>query len=103
MSSADFWKDRAAADGAIRELGILNDTINRYHEIEDGIAALEKAGFEKNFDEGKFFELKRKFKEFELKQLFVGPYDAQAAVLAIYPGAGGEDAEDWARMLGADV
>jgi peptide chain release factor 2 len=24
----------------------------------------------------------------------------QSAVLAIYPGAGGEDAEDWARMLG---
>ena len=52
------------------------------------------------FDENKFHEVKRAFREFELTQLFVGRYDTQAAVLAIYPGAGGEDAEDWARMLG---
>ena len=28
-----------------------------------------------------------------------GPYDTQGAVLGIYPGAGGDDASDWARML----
>ncbi len=95
MSSADFWKDREMADVRIRELGILNNDIGQYTEIENGIAALEQ-----NFDENKFYELKKKFREFELKQLFTGRYDAQAAVLGIYPGAGGEDAEDWARMLG---
>jgi peptide chain release factor 2 len=95
MSSPEFWKDREAADRKIRELGILNDEIGRYREIEAGIAALEG-----QFDEDKFYELKKKFREFELKQLFTGRYDAQAAVLGIYPGAGGEDAEDWARMLG---
>jgi peptide chain release factor 2 len=99
MSNADFWKDRADADAKVRELGILNDVITRYREIELAAKTLAE-GVGKSFDENKFYELKKKFREFELEQLFIGPYDAQAAVLAIYPGAGGEDAEDWARMLG---
>ncbi len=39
------------------------------------------------------------FRELELATLFTGRYDKQAAVVSIYPGAGGDDAEDWARML----
>ena len=102
MSSAEFWKNREAADEKIRELGILNDVAKRYREIESGIVALERerASTAENFNEGAFHELKKNFREFELKQLFTGRYDAQAAILGIYPGAGGEDAEDWARMLG---
>jgi len=96
MGNADFWQNRADADAKVRELGVLSDVVTRYREIESTAKSLA----EENFDENKFYELKKKFKEFELKQLFTGPYDAQAAVLAIYPGAGGEDAEDWARMLG---
>lgn len=99
MAAAGFWANRETADAKIKELGVLNDLLLKYHEIERGVAALETAG-EKDFDEAKFYELKKKFRALELKRLFTGPYDAQAAVLAIYPGAGGEDAADWARMLG---
>lgn len=95
MSDADFWKDRAVADERIRELGILNDRIARYKKVTDGIAKLREA-----FGEDLFHEIKREFKEFELRELFTGTYDSRSAVLAVYPGAGGEDAEDWARMLG---
>jgi peptide chain release factor 2 len=95
MASADFWKNREVADQKIKELGILNDAIGHYQDIEKSIAVLEE-----NFDEAKFYDLKKKFKTFELKQLFTGRYDTQAAVLSIFPGAGGEDAEDWAKMLG---
>ncbi len=106
MSSADFWKNREAADEKIRELGVLNDKIEKYRKIEAGIAELDKSAGDggtsggKNIDENKFHELKRAFRDLELETLFVGRYDAQAAVLSVYPGAGGEDAEDWARMLG---
>lgn len=95
MAEPDFWKNRETAEKKIAELGKVNAVVNRYREIEEGIKALEIS-----FDENKFHEIKRNFREFELQQLFTGPYDAQAAVLAVYPGAGGEDAEDWARMLG---
>ncbi len=99
-ASGDFWKDRENADRKIRELGELHDAIAKYEEIGKGIAALQEASGSGAFDEDAFHEVKRKFRAFELTQLFDGRYDAQAAVLAIYPGAGGEDAEDWARMLG---
>lgn len=95
MAAPEFWSNREVADQKIRELGILTDAVRSYREIEEGVTALET-----KFDEESFFELKKKFRKFELGQLFTGPYDARAAVLSIYPGAGGEDAEDWARMLG---
>jgi peptide chain release factor 2 len=113
MAAPDFWSNKANEATAereriIRELGELNDIIRRYHEIEDGIAELEAQSAETQAaetrsdgapDENKFFELRKKFRELELSQLFTDPYDKQAAVLGIYPGAGGDDAGDWAQML----
>lgn len=100
MSSPDFWKSREEADRKIRELGVLTDIIERYKNIENGVTALLIEAEKGTLDESIFYDIRKKFKEFELDQLFVGQYDSQAAVLSVYPGAGGEDAEDWARMLG---
>jgi len=95
MSTADFWSDRAKADELIKEHGILKDLLEKFDALEFLINLLEK-----DFKDVGFIEAKKLLHDLELRQLFVGPYDAQAAVLGIYPGAGGEDAEDWARMLG---
>lgn len=102
MSVPEFWNDRTRADEKIREMGELKDIVDRCVEIQNGILELQMGAGAADgvIDENKFHEIKRKFHEFELQQLFTGRYDMQAAVLAIYPGAGGEDAEDWARMLG---
>jgi len=35
----------------------------------------------------------------KIELYFSGPYDRTNAILSIYAGAGGNDAEDWARML----
>ena len=94
MSDADFWADRQKADLAIKELGELNDLVGKFQEVESGILELEK-----DFNEDKFYEVKRKFRQLELTQLFSGPYDRRSAILGFYPGAGGEDAGDWTRML----
>lgn len=104
MSEPDFWRDRAQADGKIKRLGELRDLVTRFREIEKGIGELNRHhdndnDHNHNGDEKRFFELKRKFREFELETLFTGNYDKQSAVLSVYPGAGGADAEDWAQML----
>ena len=94
MSQPEFWSDRKNADAKIKTFGELDNIVKRYHEVEKEIDALEK-----NPDETKFFEAKKKFRELELEELFKGKYDKEPAVISIYPGAGGEDAGDWALML----
>lgn len=94
MQDSDLWKNREVADEKIKNLGELKDLTNKYNEILQGIEALKK-----EFKEDKFFEIKKKFRELELRQLFKGKYDREDAIVSIYPGAGGEDAGDWARML----
>jgi peptide chain release factor 2 len=106
MSAPEFWTNRETADAKIREMGELTAVVNRYHEIEDGLAKLGEEDSRKEAVQTSagmsdaFFELRKKFRDFELDQLLHGPYDKQAAILGIYPGAGGDDAEDWARILG---
>ncbi len=95
MAAADFWADRGKAEEKIRELGILKNILTRYRGIVEGAAVLGE-----QFEEEKFRALRKAFRELELQQLFTGRYDRRAAALSVYPGAGGEDAEDWARMLG---
>jgi peptide chain release factor 2 len=94
MGAPSFWGDRVAADKAIEELGEHRDLLERFHNIEKKIADLRA-----EFDEDAFHELKRQFRDLELRTLFTDPHDSGAAVIGIYPGAGGEDAEDWAIML----
>lgn len=102
MSRPDFWADRAVADEKIKLLGELSNLVNEYREIDAGIVEVgEDFAARQSLpdNENKFFELKKKFRALELKTLFTGQYDKQSAVLSVYPGAGGEDAEDWARIL----
>jgi len=95
MANPAFWSDRVTADALIKELGLLNEVLKNFDELERGIASLEK-----DPNEQKFFETKKLLRALELEELFKGPYDGQNAVLSIFPGAGGDDAEDWARILG---
>jgi peptide chain release factor 2 len=94
MSAPDFWQDRAKADELLREMGELRELVDEFEAIEDGIALL-KDGFEEKL----FAETEANFKALEKKTLFTNPHDKGAAVITIFPGVGGEDAEDWAKML----
>lgn len=44
-------------------------------------------------------DINKEFFVLERAQLFAGKYDKGNAMLALYAGAGGDDAEDWARIL----
>jgi hypothetical protein len=39
MSVPEFWNDRARADEKIREMGLLKDVVDKYQEIQEGIAS----------------------------------------------------------------
>lgn len=66
------------------------------------ISELDKEEKEVNLREEiekKFKELKKRFEKFEFFVLFNQKYDQNNAVLNIYAGAGGVDAQDWAEMI----
>ena len=106
MSDPDLWKDRVLADQKIKELGELNDLVNRFYEVDREILQLSSCDFAmgESFTQSedwraRFFEVRRKFRQLEIREIFKGPYDKRSAVLGFYPGAGGEDAGDWTKML----
>ena len=106
MQQPGFWERRVVADEKIKLLGETQDLVKKYRGIEEKITGLQ-SNFEASAKphealvkwEGDFFEARRIFKALELQTLFAGKYDKQNAILSFFPGAGGEDAEDWARML----
>ncbi len=94
MADSDLWKNREMADAKIKESGELNDLIKRFNEIERGLAQIDE---QTNADEIK--KLEKQINQLEIEKLFTGKYDKQSAIISIYAGAGGQDAEDWAGML----
>jgi len=94
MAEPDFWSNREEADKKIKRLGELQEVVNKWSAVDASIQILKE-----NFNENVFYETERNFRELEQEMLFQGRYDTHGAVITVYPGAGGEDAEDWARML----
>jgi len=58
----------------------------------------ERTEFESGVEK-ELLALERQFEKKKKKALLSGPYDKSNAIVSIYAGAGGQDAQDWASML----
>jgi len=94
MSDSDFWTNREIADEKIKELGELQEFLDKFSTAEK-----ELQEFEKTNNPESLFAAKRILRSIEMQELFKGEYDARPAIIQIFPGAGGEDAEDWANAI----
>ncbi|MCX6702506.1 MAG: PCRF domain-containing protein, partial [Candidatus Wolfebacteria bacterium] len=94
MSDPDLWNNREVADKKIKELGELNNLAKRIDEIEGLVAESEIS-----LSAEKLFSAKKLIVQLEKENLFTGKYDKLPALISIYSGAGGQDAEDWTHML----
>ncbi len=101
---ADFWRDSAAATATSKRLADLK----KHVEVWDGLShrvneALEMASLNdqslKTELEHSALELGQTYAKLEFELKLAGPYDAGSAILSIYAGTGGTDAQDWAEML----
>ncbi len=104
----DFWKDTQAASKLRRKQATIERELQRWTEIErrqgDLTAMLELA------QEGADAELERELaadlarfeqsvNQLRVEMLLSGELDANNAIIAIHPGAGGTESQDWAQML----
>jgi peptide chain release factor 2 len=108
MGAPAFWDDNRRAQELIRERNDLTRTITRVKELagqaDDLQVLLELAD---EADDGSLdaeiadgvAKLRTALDEFELKVMLADPHDAKAAILAIHPGSGGTESQDWAQML----
>ncbi len=102
----EFWKNKKKAIEISQEISNLKEEISRFKKIEKEINELidlEKlTGEDKKLAkeiEKKFRELESKIEKEEVKTFLSGKYDRNNAILQIFAGAGGEDAQDWATIL----
>ena len=75
-----------------KEIAELKKELNDLRELSG------EKGLEGEIEE-KIKELEKKITEKEFSVFLSGKYDRGDAILSIYAGAGGQDAQDWATML----
>ena len=88
---SDFWRGREKAIKIAQELSQLREEINSFDKLEEELTELK--------NEKGIGEFEEKLKKEEWKIFLSGKYDRNNAILSIYAGAGGQDAQDWAAML----
>lgn len=81
----------------LREMGELQDLVERYTHAQTNIEKL--ATDPETIDEKTIGQTEKAIREMEVKKLFAGHWDKSDAIIAIYAGAGGQDAADWTHML----
>lgn len=96
-----FWDDKERAIIISQESADLKETIDSIEEISKDIKDIEEV--KEILDEDGMYneieKIEKKIKEREKETFFSGKYDKGNAILSIYSGAGGQDAQDWAAML----
>ncbi len=104
MQKADFWQDSAKAQAASKREADLSRRIAPWQKLlqtSEELAELAASGdieLEKELT-GQVDGLEKQFEELKKDLRFQGPFDDHDVILSIYAGAGGTDAQDWAKML----
>ena len=104
ISSPDFWQTNPDAQSLAQKEGNLAQKIRPWRELVDSaaelvdLAALDDASMLSDLQK-QADNIEQIFDSIKQDLRFTGPYDDHDAILNIYAGAGGTDAQDWAQML----
>ncbi len=100
MQAPDFWKDHGQAGRVAKEMDELKSEVGFWEESETRIQQyLKLNNDELAGSESEIRGFKKDFDKQYVKIFLSGKYDKGNALLYIYSGAGGVDAQDWASML----
>ncbi len=100
----EFWTDNLKAQKTMKQIAKLKNRLGPWFEVRDSLAELkELADLEDKQMASEISEqvdlLSQKLARLKDELKLSGPYDDHDAILSIYAGAGGTDAQDWAQML----
>ena len=106
MQVPGFWGEKERARVRSQELASLKKELDRWEKLADNLKTLREIlpmaegdeSLQKEI-ESRAGQLEKEFKNLEVELYFSGKYDKGSAVLSVYAGAGGKDAEDWAALL----
>jgi peptide chain release factor 2 len=104
IADPGFWQDAAAAQEVVKQQSKLEKRIRPWLDIQKDINDLIDM-FAIGDDTMRpelssiLTELTGRFGDLKEELKFAGKYDDHDAILSIYAGAGGTDAQDWAQML----
>jgi len=107
MSKPGFWDDNKKAKKIAKKLDKIKNRIksldqltNSFEEIEvyQELASEEDDDLDSEIKENINW-LEEEINRLEMKLRLNGEYDENNAILAIHPGAGGTESQDWAEML----
>lgn len=106
IQSESLWADKNRAIELSKELSDSEDEVLFFDEIKKELSDLEELFCLSGEDNGIVAEIEKrvamadkKIRKKEIESYFEGKYDKGNAILSVYSGAGGQDAQDWAEML----
>jgi peptide chain release factor 2 len=100
----DFWNDSTHAQEVMKQISKLEARTKPWLEIEKEAADILEL-LQMNDDsvmgelETQLHTLVTRFEALKADLKLIGPFDDYDAIVSIYAGAGGTDAQDWAGML----
>ncbi|HEX6179165.1 MAG TPA: peptide chain release factor 2, partial [Thermoanaerobaculia bacterium] len=106
MSAPGFWDDQEKAQNVGRKRARVEKRIQSAESLDtkagdlEVLLEFEKEGENVGDDIDKLVgQLETEIHAVELTMKLSGPHDDRDAILAIHPGAGGTESQDWAEML----
>ena len=107
-SHPDFWKDTQAAARVSRKKAAIERDIQRVEDLEGqygdlrALVELADEGPDPSLEQELATELAKlesSVDQWRVELLLSGEHDSSNAILAVHPGAGGTESQDWAQML----
>ena len=100
----NFWDDSSSAQSVMQQISKLDNQVSPWLELQKSIKdnkellELDDAKLQGELNT-QISSMQAKFDSLKDSLKLSGPYDSRDAIISIFAGAGGTDAQDWAQML----
>jgi len=102
MQETNFWHDRQTAEKVSQEAGRLQHQLDVWTGVQNELIDLQALALDASLTADineRLQQIGATIDQLEFELVLQGEHDTRPAILTIYAGAGGVDAQDWAQML----